>query len=326
MADSQTEVENVETPSLDDFEKDFFNPTPAVEVVDADEAAETEDTETPSATDGETVEEESDEVEETSEDGDDTPADETDDTEVEEVDEPKKTRRKPARERINELTREKRDLERRLAALEAAAIVRKEMSEEKPTPEPKSIETKATPSPDAVDDKGEPLYPLGEFDPHFIQALTAHYAEQAFAEKAKLEEEKARIAEAQKAEDALEAEWQERVKTSIERLPDLPEKVQELETTFRDLDPNYGNFLASTIMSLDNGPDVLDYLADNIEEAQNIVKMGATRAIVALGRLDARFEQKAPKVDDVVKGKTKTTQAPPRRRRPKGLQSQSRLI
>jgi hypothetical protein len=52
------------------------------------------------------------------------------------------------------------------------------------------------------------------------------------------------------------------------------EKAVELEDTFRDLDPSYGKYLATTIMSLDYGPHVLDYLADNPDEARNIVASG----------------------------------------------------
>ncbi len=301
MSDSET----VDT-SLDDFEKKFFQvetPAPVEEV-----------SETPSAT--EQVEESAEETEvveaeveaETIEE--DTLADEEEDEEVEEAEaKPEPKKRKPARERINELTREKRELERRLLALEEAA--RKPVSEEKPEPKTAAPAETNAPAPDDVDEKGEALYPLGEFDPRYIQALVKHVNEVERAEFAQKQAEEAKRTEAEKAEQELTNAWTEKVQTSLERLPDLPEKVVDLEANFRSLDPEYGNFLASTIMSLDNGPDVLNYLADNLEEAQRIAAAGPTRAIVALGRLDARFEPKEEKSAEVDKGnKVKLSSAP----------------
>lgn len=315
MDDSPSET--VET-SLDDFEKDFFQVAAPAETEEAPEVE--ENTETPSATSE--VEESAEapsasEDEDGQDDGEDTAADETGEAEEEDEAEakPEPKKRKPARERINELTREKRDLERRLAALEAAVNRQPEKSEDSPTPEAnvKSVVDEA-PSPDAVDADGEPLYPLGEFDPRYIQALTKHFAEVERKEYAAKEAEKERMQRAEAAEQELTNNWTSKVQERLEHLPeDFPTKIQDLESSFRNIDPDYGEFLASTIMSLDNGPDVLNYLADNIEEAQGIVSSGATRAIIALGKLDARFEQKAePKSEvDKGKGKTKTTQAPP---------------
>jgi hypothetical protein len=55
------------------------------------------------------------------------------------------------------------------------------------------------------------------------------------------------------------------------------------------IDPAYGDYLASVIMSMDYGTDVLYHLASNIEEAKKISRMDAARATLALGRLEARF-------------------------------------
>ena len=59
---------------------------------------------------------------------------------------------------------------------------------------------------------------------------------------------------------------------------------------FSGLDKQYGDFLAQAIMSMDNGPDVLYYLAENKDEAKRIVESGATKAVISLGRLEARFD------------------------------------
>jgi hypothetical protein len=43
------------------------------------------------------------------------------------------------------------------------------------------------------------------------------------------------------------------------------------------------------MMGLDNGPDVMHYLSQNIGEAQKIVASGPAAATIAIGRLDARL-------------------------------------
>jgi hypothetical protein len=305
MDDSET----VDT-SLDDFERDFFQIEAKAEVVEEATEQEEEVSETPSAT--ENVEESEVETVEVEDEQDDAPEDETEEEvlEEEEVEEtkPEPKKRKPARERINELTREKRELERRLLALEEASRKPEPVKEPEQKTNAPAVEG---PSPDALDADGEPLYPLGEFDPNYIQALVKHLTaqERAEAERARIEQE--RMTAAEKAEQELNQTWNTKVQESLERLPDLPEKVADLESSFRDLDPEYGNFLASTIMSLDNGPDVLNYLADNVEEAQRLAASGPTRAIVALGKLDARFERVSTEKVEVEKGKkVKLTSAP----------------
>src|SRR3546814_4807298 len=70
---------------------------------------------------------------------------------------------------------------------------------------------------------------------------------------------------------------------------DLKEKGEELIENFTDLDEAYGEYLSSTLMSMEYGPDVLYYLASNPEEAKKIVNSGPQKASIALGRLEARF-------------------------------------
>jgi hypothetical protein len=60
-----------------------------------------------------------------------------------------------------------------------------------------------------------------------------------------------------------------------EELPDIREKLGSMGDTFEGIDPNYGEFLAATIMSCDFGPQIMYYLSQNIGEAQKIVASGA---------------------------------------------------
>lgn len=200
-------------------------------------------------------------------------------------------KKKTVQERINELTAARRESDRQLA--EALRQI-----EDLKTGKPKEPEVQASvavvgePTPDDLLENGEAKYPLGEYDPTYIRDLTKFTIEaenKAYKESLQqTEAEKAQQAE----RDALTSSWKERVTEVQERIPDFIERGQELEATFINLDPQYGEYLASTIMGLDNGPDVLYYLANNIEEAQRIAGLGPLKAAIALGGLD-RDHQKS---------------------------------
>lgn len=301
--------EQVETTSDDQdfeaFEQEFFGVT---KETDADEDSGNDDNDAPAP--------ESDD-----ESPDPNASEEEDADEGEEDDDPQpevKGRRKTAKDRINELTAKAREAERREEALRAEFEALKAKLESSPTDDKKDTPAADTPTalaaldadapdPDATLENGQPKYPLGEFDPTYIRDLTrytiAKEAEAAKAAEAKAKEE----AEMEAAEKALVDSWQEKLVKAEETLPELRERAAGLEHTFRNLDPSYGTYLASTIMSMEYGPEVLDYLGGNIAEAQRIVESGPTAATIALGRLEARFAMKA----EGEKRKGRTTSAPP---------------
>ena len=194
-------------------------------------------------------------------------------------------------ERINELTAKAREAERREAeeATARRALEQKldevvaRLNKEAPKEEPAF----AGPRPDELDDKGELKYALGEFDPEYIRDLTKY----TIAEETRfVREQEAKQREAaiqQQAQTALETEWANKLSEAEKAMPDLREKGQNLVSTFDGLEPAYGQYLANTLMSLDNGPEVLYYLSDNPAEAQKIVAAGAVNATIMLGRIDA---------------------------------------
>lgn len=289
---------------LDTFEKSLASgKLPEVEVPEKEE----EDTEpTPSATENESDEPEGEEPE-GEDNGEDTP--EEPEANEEEEEKPKPKKRKNAQERINELTAEKYEMQRRLEALERAVIEKvgqDNKSEDSPTqtvtPDPKA------PNADALKKDGSPVYPLGEFDPQYIADMTKHMFEQMREESKKQDAEEKERQAVEQAQRELTESWAAKVEAASERLEDLPQKFETLQSTFKNIPQDYGNFLASSIMMLDNGPDVLDYFADNLDEAKRIVAAGPFGATIALGRLDAKFE----KTKEVEKGvATRATQAPP---------------
>lgn len=245
---------------------------------------------------------------EETEDSDDETEEEEDETP-----EPREGKKNKSRfqERINELTAKAREAERRnedLARKLEEAIKR---LDEKREPEQKAPTPQADtgPTPDDLNEDGTEKYPLGEFDPQFIRDLT-RFTIKKEQEAAAIEAETRRQAEEQAAQQqALVAEWNTKLDEARQKYVDLDEKNLQLATTFENLDPAYGEYLANTIMSMDYGTEVLYYLGNNVEEAKQIVASGPTRATIALGRLEAQLASSVEPSDSTKP--IKPSKAPP---------------
>jgi hypothetical protein len=274
---SMNEIDNTPDTDLDSFSAEFFGQNQQTEDVPV---------ETP-------VEEEVVAVEETTPE-EDTQIQETENDEPDESDpEPKEAPKKKTsyQERINELTAARREAERREIALqsELAEIKRMLAENNKPKQETPKVED-SRPAPDAINEDGTDKYPLGEFDPEYIADLTMYQANKLFAQK---EAERAEQSARQQAEEqtkSLRTEWDNRIASAAERHEDYAEKSSQLISSLSHLDPVYSDQLATTLMSLNNGPDVLYYLANNPTEAFNIINSGPINAAISFGRIDSRFE------------------------------------
>lgn len=201
---------------------------------------------------------------------------------------PAKGKKTRFQERIDELTAKAREAERERDELRA-----KLNKEPAPTSAPKTAPVVAElvePTPADTNEDGTDKYPLGEYDPSYIKDLTKFALK---SEKAAIEAEAVRdseVAQMNAEKEALETSWAEKLPTAQERYPDFREKGEALIGTFSTINEAYGEYLSATIMSLENGTDVLYYLANNIDEANKIVAAGPSRATIMLGRLDAYFE------------------------------------
>lgn len=233
---------------------------------------------------------------------DDTEAQKTDD-EVKDDEElkeeiPETPKRKTVQDRIDEVVRQREDLRRESEA--QIQKLRQELEDFKKSQTPEKVqEAKAEePAPDAEDKNGDPIYPLGEFDPQYIRDLTRFTLaqERAAAEviRAKTEQEFV----AKQTQEALMTQWNAKMETATKDYPDFNEKGKEFLEGFDNLNSDYAGYLANVLMSMDKGPDVLYYLANHPDEATEIVNSGAQRATLALGRIESRFmqsEKEAPK-------------------------------
>lgn len=230
---------------------------------------------------------------------DDTPA-EID----EEVKEAPKPRRNRFQERIDELTGKARDAERREETLRQELEALKSQTT-------KSTETKSTkytlengePDPAAVDEDGNDVYPLGDLDPKYFRDVIRYEQERHDQRTQERVEQERQQAEISQARQALQTEWNAKLAPAQERYPDFQDKGEELIASL-DIKPEYSEYLSQRIMELDNGPDVLYYLATHPDEAHDIVNSGATRATIALGRLDAKLSPEPTETRRVSKAPT----------------------
>jgi hypothetical protein len=233
-------------------------------------------------------------------DTDDTDVEDTEDEDTEEADEQDEPAEKPKKknrlqDRISELTAARREAEReaealrqRLEAIESK-LAPKDETPETSAPQSTTPDTNA-PKPTDTNEDGTEKYPLGEFDPAYITALTQYNVDKAFSEREAKQQEDAQRAKAQEAMGQLEAEWNGQLETARERYPDFGEKVADLEPMFSKVGEAYGEYLSSTLMSMGNGTDILYYLADHPEQVEKIVNSGAREATLILGRLQAQFD------------------------------------
>lgn len=302
MSTNENPVEPQEV-DLDTFAADFFgqkkaDPEPASSESDEDADAEESDAQ----------------EEDTQNSEDDTLADEDDEEQdgeqAEEIAHEPKPKKNRFQERIDELTTARREAEREAAKLRADFEEVKKQLEKvngKTDPTPKTSDD-GRPKPDALNEDGSAKYELGEFDPQFQADLVTHLFEQKQKEMETKAAEQAEEKAIQAQREALEAGWNEKLGPAQERYPDFMDKGQQLVDSFDGIDQAYGEYLTATLMSMEFGPDVLYYLANNPDEAKKIVNSGPTKATVALGRLEAKF---ADAELEKQKARPKVSKAPP---------------
>jgi len=298
-------IDTTEEQSLDEFEAEFFSSGKA-----PDKKPVEQETNEDNVSD-------SDNNEETS--VEDSVDESTSDTESNnEETSPNNKKESRAEKRIRELNAKFREEQRKRLELERLLEERKKLEESKisdnngPTPVKNSKEQEEDRPPhwDDEDENGNKKYPLGQFDPKFTSDLVAYTVRketEAFQERMRQAELQRRQEEAER---TLQEQWQQKLTVAQERYPDFMEKGQKLIDSFSDLDPAYGKYLTDTIRSIDNGTDVLYYLASHPDIARDIVNQGAAKATLALGRISAMLDNdEAPTTKTVAR--TRTTNAPP---------------
>lgn len=277
-----TDNSAIDTEDLDAFSKDFFGQTSDVEDVKGPETNE--------------------EVDDDADLEDDSLANEDDSEDTEDDDPPAKSKKKSFQERIDEIVADKHAEKRAREAAEArAADIERKLQEleaklSKEVPVAAEAEDLG-PTPNDLDPSGNEKYPLGEFDPAYIRDLVKYENEkerQEFRKEFEKQQQELREQEeTRKVQETLSNEWNQKLAAVEETLPDIREKGANLVEAFATLDQGHAEYLATAIMKLPNGPEVLYYLSDNIIEAKAIASKDPITAVIELGTLSARFSTPA---------------------------------
>jgi len=233
---------------------------------------ETEETVAPdSENEDSTTSEEVTEVEETTE-----TEDTTEETE-EEVEKPK-PKSKGFQKRINKLTREKRELESRIHAIE----------QDRNQPKADPVEAPNRDSFDSYED--------------FLEAKAEYIAEKKVSER--LEK-----AQAKQREDSHRTEQTKLLDGWEDKKDDARERYNDFDDLVEGSDVPVTPSMSQALLESDIGADIAYYLANNEDEAIKITKFSPSRQLVEIGKLEVKVQasldapkKKAPsKAPDAIK-------------------------
>lgn len=171
-------------------------------------------------------------------------------------------RRNPTQERIDALTKSRREAERRAAAAEARLAELDKPKGEQPT-------APAEPDPSK--------YKFGETDPQYIRDLARFEAKQAYADEAKAHSQRT-------AQEAVLTTWDQRQDAFAATKPDYYDKVTSNDLPITPV-------MADAIMTSEDGAAVAYHLANHPDEARRIAAMNPLAAVRELGRLEAKLAQ-----------------------------------
>lgn len=179
---------------------------------------------------------------------------------TEEAHKPKKA---SAQDRIDELTRARREAERDVEYWKAKALQSPEPKQTEVAPEPEN------PRPDPS------AYPEGAYDPQFIEDLTDWKSEQAVAKHLSQRDSQTRVQTARQTFDTRAAEQfpdgEPAGITAIRQLPMLSVAIQDV------------------IMTVPDGPKIADFLGSNPNELRRLSSMTPALQGRELAKIEARF-------------------------------------
>jgi hypothetical protein len=181
-----------------------------------------------------------------------------------------------AQERINELTRLRREAERKAEALEAR-IQEMERPPE-PEPEPKVEKPEGPPDPSTFD--------YGELDPRYITALVGYQTDQGIAAFRAEEAQKAEQTAAAREHQEVQERFQKQIESGSEKHADFQEKVMEgAEKGEWSLGPDMAKMLADS----DVGDDIAYHLATNPDESHDVYRQSPVEQARYFGKMEAKF-------------------------------------
>ena len=233
---------------------------------------EVEDTAAPDSENEESATSEETEVTETEE-----TEDTTDDPEKEGEDDPEKEKPKPKnkgfQKRINRLTREKRELESRLTALE-----------QQRAPQPAAKEAPKRDDFESYED--------------YLEAKAEHVAESKVAERLEKQQQESAAKEAQTTQTELLDSWEDKKDDARERYVDFDDVMEGSDTP---ITPH----MSQALLESDIGADIAYHLANNDDDVARISRLSPPRQMIEIGKLEAKIS------GEINKPKTKTPSKAP---------------
>lgn len=212
---------------------------------------------------------------------------ESDDDSQDDGEQPTESRQRPRRnvqKRINELTAQRRDLERKNAELERRLAEQEQgRSAKPPDAEAKTSQGSETESetPGGSERPNE-----DDFDSYddYIDAFTDWKVEQAKISLRKEIEQERRDAEEAERREAAQRSWNEKLVAARERYDDWDEVFSEAG------DVTISPEVAEAIQSSDVGPDLLRHLCLHPELTDRLNQVSAIQAALEIGRLESQFQ------------------------------------
>lgn len=185
-----------------------------------------------------------------------------------EAGEPEQPKRATAKDRIDELTRQKYEERREKEYWRNLAL------------EAKQAKSEPEPAPKAADRPDPASYDSGEFDTKFIEDLTDWKANTAV-------ERKLAEMEAKTTAKTLNEQWEQRVAKVAETLPDFESVVYNDRW---QMSPT----MAEAFRSIEGGPQVAYHLAQNPAEASRIYRLSPTLQAIEIGKLETKLATPKP--------------------------------
>lgn len=199
-----------------------------------------------------------------------------------------KGRFKGVQDRIDELTRSRREAEREAEYWKTRAQAND-----------KQVPAKAAAAPIE-----KPVRTDFESDDAFLEALADHKVEAKLAEREARQQQEQQQRSRVEAASKVASSWEERKAAARAEIPDYDSVMEGADHPVR-------NHVAELIMEHDHGPKLMHHLAQHPEEIDKLNEMTPAKAAFELGKLAIKFEKAAPAADSSSKPVARETKAPP---------------
>lgn len=212
-------------------------------------------------------------------------------------------------ERMNEVTRARREAERRAEAAERRAAQLEEKLRQAPPKEEQSPKKPDKPAADEVDPNAPNPddYEFGELDSRYIGDLAEYRADKRFAELRADDDKKRREREQQDHQTEARAKFNDMVDKGSAKYEDFYEKV--VEGSEKDVWP-LSQEIGELILSSDVGDEIAYHLATHPEEAERIYLAAPLEQARIFGKLEVKFSAGQAAASGDGNGATKETGKP----------------